>query len=174
MEGPTPVSALVHSATMVAAGVYLAGRFYPMFVPEVLLVIAYVGVITLFVGATIAIVVTDIKRVLAYSTISQLGYMMLALGVGGWFAGLFHLVTHAFFKSLMFLASGSVIFGCHHVQDMQKMGGLRKKMPWTATAMLVGVIAIAGLAIPTPWFALAFSGFTRKMPWSPHRWRSSP
>jgi len=162
MEGPTPVSALVHSATMVAAGVYLAGRFYPMFVPEVLLVIAYIGVITLFIGATIAIVVTDIKRVLAYSTISQLGYMMLALGVGGWFAGLFHLITHAFFKSLMFLASGSVIYGCHHVQDMQQMGGLRKKMPWTAAAMLVGVIAIGGLAIPTPWFALAFSGYHSK------------
>ena len=96
MEGPTPVSALVHSATMVAAGVYLAGRFYPMFTPEVLLVIAYIGCITLFIGATIAIVATDIKRVLAYSTISQLGYMMLALGVGGWLAGLFHLITHAF------------------------------------------------------------------------------
>ncbi|MBX3441301.1 MAG: NADH-quinone oxidoreductase subunit L [Planctomyces sp.] len=162
MEGPTPVSALVHSATMVAAGVYLAGRFYPMFVPEVLLVIAYIGCITLFIGATIAIVVTDIKRVLAYSTISQLGYMMLALGVGGWFAGLFHLITHAFFKSLMFLASGSVIHGCHHVQDMQEMGGLRRKMPITAWAMLVGVIAIAGLAIPTPWMAIAFSGYHSK------------
>jgi NADH-quinone oxidoreductase subunit L len=162
MEGPTPVSALVHSATMVAAGVYLAGRFYPMFVPEVLLVIAYVGCITLFIGATIAIVATDIKKVLAYSTISQLGYMMLALGVGGWFAGLFHLITHAFFKSLMFLASGSVIYGCHHVQDMRQMGGLRKKMPATAWAMLIGVIAICGLAIPTPWMAIAFSGYHSK------------
>jgi NADH-quinone oxidoreductase subunit L len=162
MEGPTPVSALVHSATMVAAGVYLTGRFYPMFVPEVLLVIAYIGAITLFIGATIAIVATDIKQVLAYSTISQLGYMMLALGVGGWFAGLFHLITHAFFKSLMFLASGSVIYGCHHVQDMQQMGGLRRKMPITAWAMLIGVIAIGGLAIPTPWFAIAFSGYHSK------------
>jgi NADH-quinone oxidoreductase subunit L len=160
MEGPTPVSALVHSATMVAAGVYLAGRFYPMFTPEVLLTIAYVGCITLFLAATIAIVATDIKRVLAYSTISQLGYMMLALGVGGWGAGLFHLITHAFFKSLMFLASGSVIYGCHHVQEMPRMGGLRKKMPITAYTMLVGVIAIAGLAIPgTP---LAFSGYHSK------------
>lgn len=148
MEGPTPVSALVHSATMVAAGVYLAGRFYPMFTPEVLLVIAYVGCITAFVAATIAIVATDIKKVLAYSTISQLGYMMLGLGVGGWGAGLFHLITHAFFKSLMFLASGSVIYGCHHEQEMPKMGGLFRKMPITALAMLVGVIAIAGLAIP--------------------------
>ncbi|REJ87591.1 MAG: NADH-quinone oxidoreductase subunit L [Planctomycetota bacterium] len=166
MEGPTPVSALVHSATMVAAGVYLAGRFYPMFTPEVLLVIAYVGCITLFIGATIAIVATDIKRVLAYSTISQLGYMMLALGVGGWVAGLFHLITHAFFKSLMFLCSGSVIHGCHHEQEMTRMGGLRKKMPITAYTMLVGVIAISGLAIPYLTFPfignIAFSGFYSK------------
>ena len=160
MEGPTPVSALVHSATMVAAGVYLAGRFYPMFTPEVLLVIAYIGCITLFVAATIAIVATDIKRVLAYSTISQLGYMMLAIGVGGWGAGLFHLVTHAFFKSLMFLCSGSVIAGCHHVQEMPRMGGLRRKMPITAYTMLVGVIAIAGLAIPV--LNIGFSGFYSK------------
>jgi NADH-quinone oxidoreductase subunit L len=165
MEGPTPVSALVHSATMVAAGVYLAGRFYPVFTPEVLLAIAYVGCITLFVAATIAIVATDIKRVLAYSTISQLGYMMLGLGVAGWGAGLFHLVTHAFFKSLMFLASGSVIAGCHHVQEMTRMGGLRRKMPWTAYTMLVGVIAIAGLAVPgiKPFGQpLAFSGYHSK------------
>ena len=113
-----------------------------------LLTIAYIGCITLFVAATIAIVATDIKRVLAYSTISQLGYMMLALGVGGWVAGLFHLITHAFFKSLLFLGSGSVIHGCHHEQEMPQMGGLRKKMPITAYTMLVGVIAIAGLAIP--------------------------
>jgi NADH-quinone oxidoreductase subunit L len=148
MEGPTPVSALVHSATMVAAGVYLAGRFFPVFTTEVLLAIAYIGCITLFVAATIAIVATDIKKVLAYSTISQLGYMMLAIGLGGWAAGLFHLITHAFFKSLMFLCSGSVIHGCHHEQEMPKMGGLRHKMPITAYTMLIGVIAIAGLAIP--------------------------
>lgn len=160
MEGPTPVSALVHSATMVAAGVYLAGRFFPVFTPEVLLVIAYVGCITLFVAATIAIVATDIKRVLAYSTISQLGYMMLAIGVAGWAAGLFHLVTHAFFKSLMFLASGSVIVGCHHEQEMPRMGGLWRKMPITAFTMLVGVIAISGLAIPGT--AIAFSGYHSK------------
>ncbi|MCA8996338.1 MAG: NADH-quinone oxidoreductase subunit L [Planctomycetaceae bacterium] len=166
MEGPTPVSALVHSATMVAAGVYLAARFYPMFTPEVLLVIAYVGCITLFIGATIALVVTDIKRVLAYSTISQLGYMMLALGVGGWIAGLFHLITHAFFKSLMFLCSGSVIHGCHHEQEMTKMGGLYKKMPITCWTMFVGVVAICGLAIPFVTLpaigAVAFSGFHSK------------
>lgn len=171
MEGPTPVSALVHSATMVAAGVYLAGRFFPVFTPEVLLTIAYVGCITLFLAATIAIVATDIKRVLAYSTISQLGYMMLGIGLAGWGAGLFHLITHAFFKSLMFLASGSVIVGCHHVQEMTRMGGLRKKMPVTAYTMLVGVIAISGLAIPVylpiDWFsehgeAIAFSGYHSK------------
>ncbi|HUG92429.1 MAG TPA: NADH-quinone oxidoreductase subunit L [Planctomycetaceae bacterium] len=160
MEGPTPVSALVHSATMVAAGVYLAGRFFPMFTPEVLLVIAYIGCVTLFVAATIAVVATDIKRVLAYSTISQLGYMMLAIGIGGWVAGLFHLVTHAFFKSLMFLCSGSVIVGCHHEQDMTRMGGLRRKMPVTAYTMLVGVIAISGLAIPGTF--IAFSGYYSK------------
>ena len=107
MEGPTPVSALIHAATMVAAGVYLVGRVYPLFTPEALLVIAYAGGITLFVAATIAVVMTDIKKVLAYSTVSQLGYMMLALGVGGWTAGLFHLMTHAFFKALLFLCSGS-------------------------------------------------------------------
>ena len=166
MEGPTPVSALVHSATMVAAGVYLAARFYPVFTAEVLLTIAYIGCITLFIAATIAVVATDIKRVLAYSTISQLGYMMLAIGLGGWGAGLFHLITHAFFKSLMFLCSGSVIHGCHHEQEMPKMGGLRHKMPITAYTMLVGVIAIAGLAIPGSaallGFPIAFSGYHSK------------
>ena len=159
MEGPTPVSALVHSATMVAAGVYLTGRFFPMFVQEVLLTIAYTGCITLFVAATIAVVVTDIKKVLAYSTISQLGYMMLGLGVFGWGAGLFHLVTHAFFKSLMFLCSGSVIHGCHHEQEMPKMGGLLRKMPITGITMLVGVLAISGFPLL---FGLHFSGFHSK------------
>src|SRR4029079_1347855 len=165
MEGPTPVSALVHSATMVAAGVYLAGRFYPMFTEEVLLTIAYIGCITLFLAATIAVVATDIKRVLAYSTISQLVYMMLGLGLGGWGAGLFHLITHAFFKSLMFLSSGSVIYGCHHVQEMPRMGGLLRKMPITALTMLAGVVAIAGLAVPglQPFGEpLAFSGYHSK------------
>src|SRR5262249_16418269 len=122
MEGPTPVSALIHAATMVAAGVYLVGRTFPLFTPEVLLVIAYPGGITLFLAATIAVVMTDIKKVLAYSTVSQLGYLMLALGVGGWTASLFHLITHAFFKALLFLGSGAVIYNCHHEQDMFKMG----------------------------------------------------
>jgi hypothetical protein len=113
-----------------------------LFAPETLLTIAYTGGITLFVAATIAIVATDIKKVLAYSTVSQLGYMMLALGVGGWAAGLFHLVTHAFFKALLFLGSGSVIYGCHHEQDMRKMGGLFPKLPITGFSMLMGVFAI--------------------------------
>jgi NADH-quinone oxidoreductase subunit L len=159
MEGPTPVSALVHSATMVAAGVYLVGRFYPVFTPEVLLVIAYVGVITLFIAATIAVTAVDIKRVLAYSTISQLGYMMLGLGVGGWLAGVLHLITHAFFKSLLFMCSGSVIHACH-TNDMTRMGGLLRKMPWTAWTMLVGCLAIIGAGIPlTP---IGLSGYFSK------------
>jgi NADH-quinone oxidoreductase subunit L len=158
MEGPTPVSALVHSATMVAAGVFLTGRVYPIFTPEVLLVIAVIGCITLFIAATIAITATDIKRVLAYSTVSQLGYMMFALGVGGWVAGLFHLITHAFFKSLLFLCSGSVIHAVHS-NEMTVMGGLRKKMPITAYTMLIGCLAIAGAGIP---FVIGFSGFHSK------------
>ncbi|MFN5755364.1 MAG: proton-conducting transporter membrane subunit, partial [Planctomycetia bacterium] len=158
MEGPTPVSALVHSATMVAAGVYLVGRFFPVLTPDVLLVIAYVGAITLFIAATIALVANDIKRVLAYSTVSQLGYMMLALGVGGWSAGLFQLETHAFFNSLLFLCSGSVIHACH-TNDMRKMGGLARVMPWTAGTMLVGCLAIIGAGIP---FVIGLSGYYSK------------
>ncbi len=153
MEGPTPVSALIHAATMVAAGVYLVGRAFPIFTAEVLLTIAYIGAITLFVAATIAVVMTDIKKVLAYSTVSQLGYMMLGLGVGGWAAGLFHLITHAFFKALLFLGSGSVIFGCHHQQDMMKMGGLYPKMKVTALTMLMGVLAIAGIPLFSGWYS---------------------
>ncbi len=153
MEGPTPVSALIHAATMVAAGVYLVARVFPLFTPEALLVIAYTGGITLFVAATIAVVMTDIKKVLAYSTVSQLGYMMLALGVGGWTAGLFHLMTHAFFKALLFLCSGSVIYGCHHEQDMMKMGGLFPKMKITALTMLVGCLAISGMPVFSGWYS---------------------
>lgn len=158
MEGPTPVSALVHSATMVAAGVFLVGRSYPLFSAEALLVIAVIGCITLFIAATIAVTQYDIKRVLAYSTISQLGFMMLALGLGGWVAGLFHLITHAFFKSLLFLCSGSVIHAVHS-NDMRHMGGLRKKMPITAYTMLIGCLAIAGVGVP---FLAGFSGFHSK------------
>src|SRR5205814_5527259 len=147
MEGPTPVSALVHSATMVAAGVYLVGRFFPAFAPEVLLVIAIIGTITMLLGASIAFAANDIKRVLAYSTVSQLGLMMLALGLGGWLAGLMHLITHAFFKSLLFMCSGSVIHAVH-TNDMPKMGGLLKKMPYTGYTMLVGCLAIIGAGAP--------------------------
>ena len=153
MEGPTPVSALIHAATMVAAGVYLVGRCFPLFTYEVALTIAYTGAITLFMAASIAIVMTDIKKVLAYSTVSQLGYMMLALGIGGWVAGLFHLITHAFFKALLFLGSGSVIYGCHHEQEMTKMGGLLCKMKITALTMLMGVLAIAGIPLFSGWYS---------------------
>ena len=123
-----------------------------------LLVIAYIGCITLFIAATIAITATDIKRVLAYSTVSQLGYMMLALGVGGWVAGLFHLFTHAFFKALLFLCSGSVIHACG-TNEMPQMGGLRKKMPWTAGTMLVGCLAISGAGVP---LLVGLSGYYSK------------
>ena len=158
MEGPTPVSALIHAATMVAAGVYLAGRFCPVFTPEVMMVIAFTGCITLFIAATIAITATDIKRVLAYSTVSQLGYMMFAIGLGGWVAGLFHLFTHAFFKALLFLCSGSVIHACH-TNEMPEMGGLLKKMPWTAWTMLTGCLAISGAGIP---LVIGLSGYYSK------------
>ena len=131
MAGPTPVSALIHAATMVAAGVYLVGRFFPLFTGDVLLYIAYTGGITLFIAATIAMVQTDYKKVLAYSTVSQLGFMMLGLGVGGWAAGLFHLLTHAFFKALLFLGAGSVYHSVH-TYEMPALGGLLKKMPITA------------------------------------------
>jgi proton-translocating NADH-quinone oxidoreductase chain L len=153
MAGPTPVSALIHAATMVAAGVYLVGRFFPLFTYEVMLTIAYAGGITLFMAATIALVQTDYKKVLAYSTVSQLGFMILALGVGGWAAGLFHLLTHAFFKALLFLGAGSVYHSVH-TYEMPKLGGLWKNMPITAKTMLVGTLAIAGVPL--------FSGFYSK------------
>jgi NADH-quinone oxidoreductase subunit L len=153
MEGPTPVSALIHAATMVAAGVYLVGRCHPLFTADVLDTTAAIGLVTLFVSATIACVQTDIKRVLAYSTCSQLGFMMLALGLGGWAAGLLHLITHAFFKALLFLGSGAVIFGLHHEQDLARMGGLRRKMPVTAYTMLVGVLAISGVPLLSGWYS---------------------
>jgi NADH-quinone oxidoreductase subunit L len=143
MEGPTPVSALIHAATMVAAGVYMVGRLYPLFTPGAFLVIAYVGLFTALFAGTIAIAQNDIKRVLAYSTVSQLGYMITAMGVGGFTAGLFHLATHAFFKALLFLCSGSVIHAVA-TQDMREMGGLWRKIPITFGAMLVGTLAICG------------------------------
>jgi NADH-quinone oxidoreductase subunit L len=145
MEGPTPVSALIHAATMVAAGVYLVGRMMPVFTPEALTVVAVTGAVTALMAGFIALAQNDIKKVLAYSTVSQLGYMFLGLGVGAWHAALFHLTTHAFFKALMFLGSGSVIHACHHEQDMRRMGGLRTKIPITTWTFAVGVLAIAGV-----------------------------
>src|SRR6058998_1230911 len=155
MEGPTPVSALIHAATMVTAGVYMVARsnFIYQMAPQAMTVVAVVGAITAFFAASIGLVQNDIKRVLAYSTVSQLGYMFLALGVGAFAAGIFHLMTHAFFKALLFLGSGSVIHAMHHEQDMRKMGALRKKIPWTFGTMLVGTLAIAG----TPLLAGFFS-----------------
>ncbi|MEI7834994.1 MAG: NADH-quinone oxidoreductase subunit L [Planctomycetota bacterium] len=153
MEGPTPVSALIHAATMVAAGVYMVARVFGLLTPDALLVIACIGLITLTMGALIAITQTDIKRVLAYSTVSQLGYMVLAIGLGGYIAGLFHLITHAFFKALMFLGSGSVIHACHHEQDIRKMGGLWKAIPVTCVTFLVGVLAIAGVSYTSGYYS---------------------
>lgn len=144
MEGPTPVSALIHAATMVAAGVYLVGRLYPVFDPQAFWIIALVGSITAFLAATIAITATDLKKVLAYSTISQLGYMVAGLGAGAYTAGLFHLWTHAYFKALLFLGAGSVIHAVHS-QEMFEMGGLRRKMPITFATMLVATLAISGV-----------------------------
>jgi NADH-quinone oxidoreductase subunit L len=152
MAGPTPVSALIHAATMVAAGVFMVGRMYPYFTPEALGVIAGVGAVTALMGATMGLVMWDIKKVLAYSTMSQLGYMMLGLGVGGYVAGLFHLITHAFFKACLFLGSGSVIHAVHS-QDMRDMGGLRRKMPATYWTFLIATLALAGV----PMFAGYYS-----------------
>ena len=147
MEGPTPVSALIHAATMVTAGVYMVCRNAVLFTqaPMVMEIVAVVGVLTALMAATIGLVQTDIKRVLAYSTVSQLGYMFLATGVGAFGAGAFHLMTHAFFKALLFLGSGSVIHGMNEEQDMRRMGGLKSKMPITFWTMTIGAVAIAGI-----------------------------
>ena len=177
MEGPTPVSALIHAATMVAAGVFLVARVYPLMsvggiigthgvpVTTSLTVITWVGAITAIFAASIAVAQNDIKRILAYSTVSQLGYMMMGLGVGGVAVGMFHLITHAFFKALLFLGSGSVIHGCHEEQDVRKMGGLKKYMPVTFAVYAVGMLALAG-------FPLFFSGFWSKdeILHSAHNW----
>ncbi len=156
MEGPTPVSALIHAATMVTAGVYMVARSHAIFLNAAMAMqaVAVVGCVTALFAATIGLVQTDIKKVLAYSTVSQLGYMFLACGVGAFSAGVFHLMTHAFFKGLLFLAAGSVIHAMGGEQDMRKMGGLRKKIPWTFWTMFMATLAIAG----TP----GFSGFFSK------------
>ena len=144
MEGPTPVSALIHAATMVAAGVYLVGRIFPILSPDAKLFIAIIGCTTLTMAALIALAQTDIKKVLAYSTLSQLGYMILALGIGSYVGGLFHLITHAFFKALLFLGSGSVIHAAHHEQELPQYGGLIRKIPITGITFAIAVLAIAG------------------------------
>ena len=173
MEGPTPVSALIHAATMVAAGVYLIARVFPLMAgaPELfpsilavakgweassaLTVVTWVGAITAVFAACIAVAQTDIKRILAYSTVSQLGFMFMGLGAGGVAVGMFHLITHAFFKALLFLGAGSVIHGCHEEQDIRKMGGLRKYMPVTFATYAIGMMALSGVP-------LLFSGFWSK------------
>jgi proton-translocating NADH-quinone oxidoreductase chain L len=154
MEGPTPVSALIHAATMVAAGVYLVARVYPLMSGTALEVVAWVGAITALFAACIAVAQNDIKRILAYSTVSQLGYMMLGLGVGGVAVGMFHLITHAFFKSLLFLGAGSVIHGCTEEQDIRNMGGLRRFMPLTFATYSAGMLALCGFPL--------FAGFWSK------------
>ncbi|WP_394238558.1 NADH-quinone oxidoreductase subunit L [Niallia oryzisoli] len=154
MEGPTPVSALIHAATMVAAGVYLVASLFPLFMASetALMTVAVIGGITAIFAATIALTQKDIKRVLAYSTVSQLGYMMLALGSAGYVAGVFHLTTHAFFKALLFLAAGSVIHAVH-TQDIEKMGGLWKKIPKTSMLFLIGTMAISGVPLLSGFFS---------------------
>ena len=161
MEGPTPVSALIHAATMVTAGVFMVARLSPIFefAPDALQVVTLVGAVTAFFAATVGLVQNDIKRVIAYSTCSQLGYMFVACGVGAYGAGIFHLFTHAFFKALLFLGAGSVIHAMHHEQDMRAMGGLKAKIPLTWAAMLIGTLALTGVGIP---HAFGFAGFHSK------------
>jgi len=155
MEGPTPVSALIHAATMVTAGVFMVARLSPLFEqsPEALTVVTIVGATTAFFAATVGLVQNDIKRVIAYSTCSQLGYMFVALGIGGYSLGIFHLFTHAFFKALLFLGAGSVIHAMHHEQDMRNMGGLAKKIPITFWCMTFGTLALTGFPLTAGYFS---------------------
>lgn len=167
MEGPTPVSALIHAATMVTAGVFLVARMSPLmeFAPDTMAFVTFLGATTAFVAASIGLVQNDIKRVIAYSTMSQLGYMFVAAGVGVYSVAMFHLFTHAFFKAMLFLGAGSVIHGMHHEQDMRNYGGLRKKLPMTFWAMMIGTLAITGVGIPL-WtisgMPIGFAGFVSK------------
>ncbi len=162
MEGPTPVSALIHAATMVTAGVFLVCRMSPLieFAPHAKTFIVYIGASTAFFAATVGLVQNDIKRVIAYSTCSQLGYMFVAAGSGVYGVAMFHLFTHAFFKAMLFLGAGSVITAMHHEQDMRNYGGLRKKIPLTFYAMLIGTLAITGVGIPLT--HIGFAGFLSK------------
>ncbi len=162
MEGPTPVSALIHAATMVTAGVFLVCRMSPLYeyAPEAQAFVLWIGAVTALFAASVGLVQTDIKRVIAYSTCSQLGFMFVAAGVGVYSVAMFHLFTHAFFKALLFLGAGSVIHGMHHEQDMRNYGGLRHKLPWTFAAMLIGTLAITGVGIPLTHYG--FAGFVSK------------
>lgn len=162
MEGPTPVSALIHAATMVTAGVFLVSRMSPLyeFAPQAKMFIVYIGATTAFFAATVGLVQNDIKRVIAYSTCSQLGYMFVAAGVGIYSAAMFHLLTHAFFKAMLFLAAGSVIHAMHHEQDMRNYGALRKKIPFTYWIMVIGTLAITGVGVPLT--SIGFAGFLSK------------
>src|SRR5215510_6292993 len=161
MEGPTPVSALIHAATMVTAGVFLVARMSPLFehAPTALAFVTFIGASTAFFAATIGLTQFDIKRVIAYSTCSQLGYMFFAAGVGAYGAAMFHLFTHAFFKALLFLCSGSVIHAMSDEQDMRKMGGIYRLIPWTYALMWIGSLALAGIGIPGVY---GFAGFYSK------------
>jgi len=162
MEGPTPVSALIHAATMVTAGVFLVARMSPLmeYAPQVLAFIVLIGAMTALFAATVGLVQNDIKRVIAYSTCSQLGFMFVAAGVGVYSVAMFHLLTHAFFKAMLFLGAGSVIHGMHHEQDMRNYGGLKDKLPMTFWAMLIGTLAITGVGIPLT--MIGFAGFVSK------------
>lgn len=169
MEGPTPVSALIHAATMVTAGVYMIARSHPLFqlAPNTMEVVAWIGALTAFFAATIAIVQTDLKRILAYSTISQLGYMFLGVGVGAYTSGIFHLTTHAFYKALLFLAAGSVMHALHGELNIDKMGGLKAKLPKTYAQFLIGALALAGFPLMAGFWskdAILFSAFEHSLP----------
>src|SRR5215213_7882499 len=155
MEGPTPVSALIHAATMVTAGVFMVARLSPLFeaAPHAQTVVIVIGATTAFFAATVGLVQNDIKRVVAYSTCSQLGYMFVGLGVGAYSAGIFHLFTHAFFKALLFLGAGSVIHAMHHEQDMRNMGGLRRWIPFTAAMMAIGTLALTGFPFTAGYYS---------------------
>src|SRR5215210_8050572 len=146
MEGPTPVSSLIHAATMVTAGVYLIARSHALFVlaPTAADIAAFVGLATLIFAATVALAVTDLKRIIAYSTISQIGYMIVGVSIGAYIGGLFHLMTHAFFKALLFMGAGSVIAAMAGTQDIDRMSGFRRALPFTSTLMIVGALALAG------------------------------
>src|SRR5438093_3168520 len=155
MEGPTPVSALIHAATMVTAGVFMVARLSPLFelAPDAQAFVTFIGATTAFFAATVGLVQNDIKRIIAYSTCSQLGYMFVAMGTGAYSIGMFHLFTHAFFKALLFLGSGSVIYAMHHEQDIRNMGGSKNKIPFTYVTMLIGTLSLTGFPLTAGYFS---------------------